>query len=260
MIILDTRECKLKDTFEKIGIEFDYKSLDLGDIFLGNEQQEIIIERKTITDFLASLRDTRYRNQKLRLLQWMKDGGNRKVIYLFEEKMGDNKDKTYWGAIVNAIFRDGIGVIQSDGILRTAQIINDIWNKLNSNKFEQLEGGNVNISLEGYAKGDYNSPYNCYLGQLSLIPNISKNIAQKIGEQYSDMRNLLDAIENNLSNGEVKPKKRLEFLSNIMITDSRRLGDKAAEKICLYLLQNNELFKEWQQLRDSTKRKLKNAK
>jgi len=254
MIILDTRECKLKEELQKLSTTFSFSPLELGDISISNDNQQILIERKTVADFLASLRDGRYRNQKLRLLEFIKEK-NGKVIYLFEEKIGDNKDKTYWGAIVNAIFRDNIQVIQSDSVLRTAQIITDINAKLINNKFVELEGGSVNISLEGYAKGDYNSPYNCYLGQLSLIPNISKNIAQKIGEQYPNMRCLLDAIDMHLKEEDVKVKKRLDFLSNIKITDNRRLGEKAAEKICLYLTQENDVFKNWKILRDATKKR-----
>lgn len=260
MITLDTRECKLKEQLQKLDLEFEYKPLNLGDVFITNEQMQILIERKTIPDFLASINDSRYRNQKLRLLEWMNFENNRQVVYLFEEKIGDNKDKSYWGAIINALFRDGIKIIQSDGILRTAQIIDDINKKLIDNKFTILKGGSVNICLEGYAKGDYYNPYNCYLGQLSLIPNISKNIAQKIGENYPNMRYLINAIENNLKDDNIEPKKRLDFLSCIRITDNRRLGDKAAEKICLYLTQDSDLFKSWKQLRDTTKRKIKKAK
>ena len=225
-IFIDTRECKLRELLEKNGETFVTKALELGDILIENPKRQILIERKTITDFHASITDGRYRNQKLRLLEWRNktDEGRKNIIYLFEEKNGDNKDRAYWGALVNMILRDNIGVIQCDGIVRTAQIVSDIKKKLDEDKFDELEGGGKNISLEGYAKGKYNTPQNCYLGQLSLIPGVSPIISEKIAEKYPNMRDLLDRMD-------------VKELGNIRITEKRRLGDKLAEKIHSYIFQ-----------------------
>ena len=225
-IFIDTRECKLRELLEKNGETFVTKALELGDILIEHPKRQILIERKTIADFHASITDGRYRNQKLRLLEWRNktDEGRKNIIYLFEEKNGDNKDKAYWGALVNMILRDNIGVIQCDGMVRTAQIITDIKKKLDEDKFDELEGGGKNISLEGYAKGKYNTPQNCYLGQLSLIPGVSPIISEKISEKYPNMRDLLDRMD-------------VKELGNIRITEKRRLGDKLAEKIHSYIFQ-----------------------
>jgi ERCC4-type nuclease len=239
-IYIDTRECKLRELLEKNSTSFITKPLELGDILIEHPNRQILVERKTIADFNASLTDGRYKNQKLRLLEWRNkvdyqtdspmDGqtdSRKNVIYLFEEKTGDNKDRAYWGALVNSIIRDNIGVIQCDGLKRTAQIITDIQKKLDEDKFEVLEGGSRNISLEGYAKGKYNTPKNCYLGQLSLIPGISSAIAEKIAEKYPNMRSLLNEMD-------------VKTLGNIKITEKRRLGDKLAEKIHSYIFQEEK--------------------
>ena len=228
-IYIDTRECKLRELLEKNGATFVTKALELGDILIEHPKRQILVERKTIADFHASITDGRYKNQKLRLLEWRNntDGqtdARKNIIYLFEEKTGDNKDRAYWGALVNMILRDNIGIIQCDGMVRTAQIITDIKKKLDEDKFNELEGGSQNISLEGYAKGKYNTPRNCYLGQLSLIPGLSPAIAEKIAEKYPNMRTLLDEMD-------------VKELSNIRITEKRRLGDKLAEKIHSYIFQ-----------------------
>jgi ERCC4-type nuclease len=232
-IYVDTRECKLRELLEKNGTLFVTKPLELGDILIEHPKRQILIERKTIADFHASITDGRYKNQKLRLLEWRNkmDGeedeqraSRKNIIYLFEEKPGDNKDRSYWGALVNMILRDNIGVIQCDGIARTAQVISDIKKKLDEDKFDELEGGGKNISLEGYAKGKYNTPQNCYLGQLSLIPGVSPSMAEKIAEKYPNMRALLDRMD-------------VKELGNIRITEKRRLGDKLAEKIHSYIFQ-----------------------
>jgi ERCC4-type nuclease len=227
-IHIDTRECKLRELLEKNGTAFVTKALELGDILIEHPKRQILIERKTIADFHASITDGRYKNQKLRLLEWrVQEEGRKNIIYLFEEKPGDNKDRSYWGALVNMILRDNIGVIQCDGMVRTAQVIADIKKKLDEDKFDELEGGGRNISLEGYAKGKYNTPRNCYLGQLSLIPGLSPAIAEKIAEKYPNMRALLDGMD-------------VKELGNIRITEKRRLGDKLAEKIRSYIFQEEK--------------------
>ena len=227
-IYVDTRECKLRELLEKNGAAFVTKPLELGDILIEHPKRQILVERKTIADFHASITDGRYKNQKLRLLEWRNTEGQpsarKNIIYLFEEKTGDNKDRAYWGALVNMILRDNIGVIQCDGMVRTAQVIADIKKKLDEDKFDELEGGGRNISLEGYAKGKFNTPKHCYLGQLSLIPGLSPAIAGKIAEKYPNMRALLDQMD-------------LKELANIRITEKRRLGDKLAEKIHSYIFQ-----------------------
>lgn len=226
---IDTRECKLRELLEKNGEVFVTKALELGDILIEHPKRQILIERKTIADFHASITDGRYKNQKLRLLEWRNktDEGRKNIIYLFEEKTGDNKDRSYWGALVNMILRDNIGVIQCDGMVRTAQIITDIKKKLDEDKFDELEGGGQNISLEGYAKGKFNTPKHCYLGQLSLIPGVSSAIADKISEKYPNMRTLLDQMN-------------VKELGNIRISEKRRLGDKLAEKIRTYIFQEEK--------------------
>lgn len=231
-IFVDTRECKLRELLEKNGETFVTKALELGDILIEHPKRQILIERKTIADFHASITDGRYKNQKLRLLEWRNKideqmDARKNIIYLFEEKQGDNKDRAYWGALVNMIFRDNIGVIQCDGMMRTAQIITDIKKKLDEDKFDELEGGGKNISLEGYAKGKYNTPKHCYLGQLSLIPGISPAMAEKIAEKYPNMRALLDGMD-------------VKELGNIRISEKRRLGDKLAEKIRTYIFQEEK--------------------
>jgi ERCC4-type nuclease len=228
IIYIDARECKLRELLEKNEATFVTKALELGDILIEHPKRQILIERKTIADFHASLIDGRYKNQKLRLLEWrVQEEGRKNVVYLFEEKPGDNKDRAYWGALVNMILRDNIGVIQCDGMVRTSQIIMDIKKKLDEDKFDELEGGGRNISLEGYAKGKYNTPRNCYLGQLSLIPGLSPTIAEKIAEKYPNMRALLDGMD-------------VKELGNIRISEKRRLGDKLAEKIHSYIFQEEK--------------------
>jgi ERCC4-type nuclease len=63
-LIIDSRESKLIEACQSIAkdIEIITKSLDLGDIIIQNDNEEdkIIIERKTISDLISSISDGRY--------------------------------------------------------------------------------------------------------------------------------------------------------------------------------------------------------
>ena len=148
-LFIDNREQKLIPILP----EFTPKQLELGDIIIDSPNHKVIIERKTIADFNASLKDGRYRNQKLRLLEWknnLDENVRKDVIYILEEKLGDYKDKAYWGSIVNANLRDNIIVIQTDGLARTAELVQDIKKKVEEGKFTALDGTKENIHLEVY--------------------------------------------------------------------------------------------------------------
>ena len=111
---------------------------------------------------------------------------------------------------------------------------------MDENKFENLKITRNEIYLEGCnnnKKGDYSNPESFYLGVLTLIPGISKNMSAEIVQRFPTLILLIDEIKKNMANTELKLKKRLQFLSDIKINE-RRLGDKLAEKICNYLLPN----------------------
>ena len=82
-IILDNREGKLIDYFKdkpRILIE----QLELGDIIFrinDNDEVKYIIERKSVSDLYSSIKDGRYREQKVRLLA---NYPLSKIIYLIE--------------------------------------------------------------------------------------------------------------------------------------------------------------------------------
>ena len=101
VLYIDTREKKL---LPYIQCEYIEKQLDLGDIFIDSPSYKLMIERKTISDFNASLRDGRYRNQKLRLLEWRDtDISTKRVIYILETN-GDTKDSAYWERLSTLVY------------------------------------------------------------------------------------------------------------------------------------------------------------
>ena len=69
-IIIDNREQKIKQklTVEKYPF-ISYENLELGDILVKYDNELLlIIERKTLSDLASSVKDGRYKQQKIRLL------------------------------------------------------------------------------------------------------------------------------------------------------------------------------------------------
>ena len=135
MLIIDNREGKLIelikskpiDTFK---IPYELKSLQIGDIVISSSlhpDKTLIIERKCMTDMIASIKDGRYKEQKVRLLAEAANNPNTKICYLIEGNMQDlrfpNEKTVFYGSIVSSIFRDEIPLIRTGNLNETLDII-----------------------------------------------------------------------------------------------------------------------------------------
>ncbi len=125
-IIIDNREQKLKAIFDqkKDIITYESKQLDIADIVIS---EDIAIERKEGTDFIASIMDNRLFEQVLRLKDTYADpilileGLNDKVF----ENTGMNI-KSIYGALSFISYKLGISVIPTRNIEDTAIVIERI--------------------------------------------------------------------------------------------------------------------------------------
>ena len=135
MLIIDIREGKLIDLIKSkstdtFKIPYELKSLQIGDIVISSPthpDKTLIIERKCMTDMLASIKDGRYKEQKVRLLAEVVNNPNTKICYLIEGNMQDlrfpNEKTVFYGSIVSSIFRDGIPLIRTGNLNETLDII-----------------------------------------------------------------------------------------------------------------------------------------
>ena len=91
MIYIDNRETDLIDEFDES--EITIKQLDIGDIIIEN----YLIERKTISDLAASIKDGRLREQKYRMKEL-----NKKIIYIIEGTICTDFPKLKTNGILNS--------------------------------------------------------------------------------------------------------------------------------------------------------------
>ena len=183
-----------------------------------------VVERKTLSDLSASIKDARFREQKSRLISVYP---NDKIVYIIEGwKINKYSlpEKTLVSAIINLIFKHGFKVLFTRSLQDTATVIKDIHAKLLKGELngDKIDYGQENLGFIPIKKSDI-SENNAFACQLATIPGVSASIATIIQKKYTNMSNFIRVLES-----ETEPGK---FLSGIQITPKRKIGPKLSEKI-----------------------------
>jgi ERCC4-type nuclease len=107
------------------------ETLPIGDIIIANgEEEKLIIERKSVSDLLASIKDGRYEEQSYRLNGM--NHHNHNIIYLIEGDVskvnrfkGDNRVEklTLYSAMFSLNYYKGFSVFRSFSLEETATLI-----------------------------------------------------------------------------------------------------------------------------------------
>ena len=142
MIIIDIRETKLIKlikTTPSFTIPYEIKTLQIGDIIILSSKypdKSLIIERKCMPDMISSIKDGRYKEQKIRL-QAETSNLNTIICYLLEGLVNDLRkpnDKTLlYGSIISSIFRDTIPIIRTTSLQETLDILIRLYERMNKN-------------------------------------------------------------------------------------------------------------------------------
>ena len=236
---IDVRETELikkcQTNIEMISNFKDIKlvpvQLPLGDIILNDGQKDlIIIERKSLSDLAASIKDGRYEEQSYRLKNLWHHNHN--IIYLIEgdfakhNSFKDRIDKlTLYSALLSINYFKGFSVWRSMSIDETALMICNMACKLNKEKDKQpfysnnlstaaatvstaVEGGIAASDTVVSSDKDYCSVVKKVkkdnitsenIGEIMLcqIPGISSASALAILAEFKTLPNLIKAIETN---------------------------------------------------------------
>ena len=242
-IIIDARETKLLDHFNNNNINFKKKQLDIGDIHIINtktdtSQLPIVIERKTVSDMLASIKDGRYKEQKTRLNGLLKQNEIKTWFYILEGSssfLNKAEKNTYNGVLISTQLRDNIQIINTENCKETYQFIIKLVSRLekkpifnnNTNNIEKNINYNDSIKLK---KKDNITPNNLQMMAISNIPQCSIKIGKAVIDKYGSLMNLFDVYQ-----GLEMEKEKEQLLSTIQINESRKIGLKISEKIYNFL-------------------------
>jgi len=224
---IDYREKCLKDYFEEKPY-CNIVNLTLGDIVIKYQNNIIlVIERKSVEDLAASIRDGRHKEQKYRLMNSEIELKN--ILFLVEGELKDMKygkvdKKTLQGSIINTMFRDGINIYRTQNIDETIYFIERTVDKIIkdkkciSNLVQEIKEPKLDyLDTKVLSKKNCMTPevYNQLI--LLQIPGVSKIFVKSILEKYTSIKKIIQEYdnletekekENLLTDLELKGKKR----------------------------------------------------
>ena len=255
-IVIDKREHKImeyivnsriKDNLQP-HITIHYDVLTIGDILIKYDDKiQTIIERKTITDLMASIKDGRYAEQSLRLQN--DKTHNHNIIYLIEGIFSTLSRKEH--QIINSTFTSlglfkGFSLMKTNSIAETTHYIFDVADKV----YRGIKNGkslhHSNDPDESTMTSSINPAY-CNviksvkkenitrenIGEIMLmqIPGISTTIATAILANYRDFHHFMSEININPScldnmKYESKGKSRkinkncIDSIKSFLVSDS----------------------------------------
>lgn len=215
IIKIDNRERKLitlmKALKKDLGYNFDIivEVLDLGDIIICDDNVEkLIIERKSLSDLAASIKDGRYSEQSFRLNGIKMHNHN--IVYLIEgdihkynNKYNKIKASTLQVTMFCLQYFKGFSVFKTRDVMETAEYILRITNKLQKEKTREnyYDGTNTFIDksytdVVKRVKKKNIVPENVGEIILSQIPGISSKTSKVVMAQFNSLYDMLEKIKN----------------------------------------------------------------
>ena len=244
-LIIDKRENELfeklsiyLEMFENKNIKLEDDVLPLGDILIKDDNNLFIIERKTINDLLASIKDGRYSEQSLRLSQ-NNDCNNHNIIYLIEGNITSrsrDERKIIYSTITSINAFKGFSVMRTSNIDDTTEWLVYMSDKLYRGfKNNKILFTNNNIENKNYTdviksvKKDNVTKENIGEIMLMQIPGISATLAKAILNNFNNFQEFIEKINNDSScidnltyecNGKTRKinKNCIENIKNFLTT------------------------------------------
>ena len=207
LIKIDTREHELFKKCEATisavpkfsAIKLVSETLPLGDIIINDGTDDcIIIERKTLSDLSASIKDGRYEEQSYRLNGIQHHNHN--IVYLIEGDMQrfnsfkERIDKqTMYSAMFSINYFKGFSVMRSNTIDETATMVCNMVYKVVSG----LKAGKKGYYSTVVKKVKKDNITTDNIGEIMLcqIPSISSTTALAILSQFKTLPNLIKSIQ-----------------------------------------------------------------
>jgi ERCC4-type nuclease len=220
LIKIDYRESKLIPLCEALNadtstdkplIKIVSENLPLGDIILCNDdgEEKIIIERKSLADLAASIRDGRYKEQSFRLNQC--EVHNHHIYYLIEGDLryyrpfkGLPDKKALLSAMVSMSYFKGFSLYRTNTLEETAEWVIHLATKIMKEgpaAVPYYTGGSTPANYAEVVgkriKKDNITPANIGEIMLAQIPSVSSASAAAIMATFGTFANLMAALQTN---------------------------------------------------------------
>lgn len=234
-IIVDNREHDLIEKFRLIisndpnlaTLEVD--TLPIGDILFKTDEGKdvLLIERKSLSDLISSIKDGRYEEQSHRL-KYASGFSPHNIVYLIEGMFSTLKTpiekKLVLSSITSLLYFKGFSTIRTSGLQETAELIIYMADKIDRNMMKgvlpwYLSNEQPEKEIESYSglvkkiKKDNITPENMSEILLRQIPGISTLYAKSILNKFGGFSVLLENVKANTASFEdiyyeTKGKKR----------------------------------------------------
>jgi ERCC4-type nuclease len=247
--IIDNREHiseTLKNKLDKLKNEtstINIATLPIGDYqFNWNDSPILVIERKTIADYAASIKDGRHREQKGRLLASFQKS---KIMYLIEGDLTQNNSSyrynnvskdTIISAMFNTILRDQLQVFHTSNTDETIEVMTTLFSKIQKQgiSFIEEQKDNYNDNLVDTAKitkGGNMTPELSFRMMLNCIPSVSNKVSNRILKYHKSMTDFIQHIKTIETR-----ENRIKYICNLKSEEKEnRVSSKTCENILTYL-------------------------
>jgi ERCC4-type nuclease len=243
-VIIDEREASLYDicleheNLNKELIVLEKRVLQLGDILFTSDDETttfLCIERKTLLDLLASIKDGRYSEQSYRLSNCFPNPHN--VVYLLEGMLSTVKDrKLVISCIASLNYFKGFSVHRTISLAETAMYILCMADKMareikkGTKPYNETQVNNSLPAEKPLESTDYCDVVKVSkkanitkenIGQMILmqIPGISSTTAVEIMKPFANFLEFIDCIRSDQ-----------EYLSKIKV-NGRKIGSNIIKSI-----------------------------
>lgn len=204
-VVIDNREQALKHHFlhnpETYSISFE--NIVHGDVNIYLDGAIfLIIERKTLQDLAASIKDGRYKKQKQCVLE---SHATRSIIYLIEGAFDFSESDTSIGgisknillsSIINTLIRDNIKVLVTKDISDTIECIRGVCSRIHKDPSKYRDGASTStlpvLKIDKVAAVDRTK---CFYNQLCQVPGVSGKTAEAITEKYKTLYELVMSLD-----------------------------------------------------------------
>ena len=226
-LIVDYREICCKNILSDISIE--WKNLIHGDFLITHNNEILaIFERKNIADLLSSIKDGRYRNQKVEMLKHIERSH---IYYIIEGDLdfGFPQDKIVLNSIINMMIRDDLKVFVTKDVQDTCDLLRRIYNKVRDDPDKYLRGhtNEIIIKKNPASKTDF------LKSALVQVPGVSNKIANDICNKYHSFC----AFYNDF---HIKSRdEKLKALKAILNNKPRSVSSTTLNNIIKYIFQDN---------------------
>ena len=256
-IVLDAREHALNAAMAPLCPSCSVKQLDIGDVHIAVDGVlSAVVERKTIADLAASVKDGRYAEQKARLSAFAASVQPRPctVVYVIEREgkplafdqrmrgVGAMPAATLQGCFMSLFLRTGTRVVVTEDVQDTAAFLLRLADRLGDRHRQRGHGEGRERESERvddedtYAtaacraaavssrKRDNVDVQACFRHQLAQIPGVAASIAGGVCAEYGSMCALYARL------AALPREERLAALGRVPL-----VGPKIAAKLDAYL-------------------------